>query len=252
MVIIVNSTIEGESGSSGKDRIKYVLVVVIPVVLVLSIAIALVFIVRSCWRRRRVSKEYRRVPTIDTPESSQLQNEPWRVRKKVRIDLPDPPPPKMNITLATDVSKGTSKLPYCLTAASDNPRSGEKNPPVTVGVAAPQAFLCLKLFTSADRLVVEVQNVVGIPCRADGSPVEPFVRLNVVSREKKHVYRKSSNTHPVRIDPEFTQTVYCGPLFKEEIEHSILRIEVSLTCTIIPGNFRSMYISRSYQSEFRG
>ena len=245
MVKSVNSTLEEDSKSTGRDIITYVFVTVISVTLMLSIAI--VFIVRSCWRRRQGSKEYRRVPTTDTKECSQLRNEPSQVRRKVRIDLPDPPPPKTSITLATDVSKGTSKLPYCLAAATGNPRSGvEKNPPVTVGVAAPQAFLCLKLCTSADRLVVEVQNVVGLPCRADGSPVEPFVRLDVVSREKKHVYRKSSNTHPVRIDQEFTQTVYCGPLFKEEIEHSILRIEVSLVQFSIPGKFRGVYISRLY------
>ena len=222
MSTIGNSTLEGDSASSGADTIKFVLVATVLAVLALSVVIVLAFVLRACWRKRQGSKEYRRIPTKDTPDRP--ESEP-RVRRKVQIILPDPPPPKTSITLATDITKGSSNRPRYLPHAATG---GEKTPAEIEGVAAPQAFLCLKMSMNDNRLMVEVQNVAGLPCRADGTPVDPFVKLNVMSREKKHVNRKLS-TGPVAIDPEFMQTVYCGSVVREELEHCILHIEVYYT-----------------------
>ena len=217
-----NSTLEGDSASSGADAIKFVLVATVSVVLALSVAIVLAFVARACWRKRQGSKEYRRIPTADTDHP---ENKP-RVKRKVQIVLPDPPPPKTRITLATDITNGSSKFPRYFPhkpAATDVPAEA-------VGVAAPQAFLCLKMSMNNNRLLVELQNMVGLPSRADGTPVDPFVKLNVASREKKHVTRRSSlgssTTHPMAMDPEFMQTVDCGLVAREELEHCILHIEV--------------------------
>lgn len=210
-----NSTLAGDGASLG--AIGVALVVILPVVIALSVAIILALVVRACWKKRKGSKEYIRIPTTDErPEKKP------RVKRKVRIAIPDPPPPKTRITLATDITKGSSKFPRYL---PHKPAAGERIPAETVGVAAPQAFLCLKMVMNDDRLMVEVQSVVGLPCRADGTPVDPFVKLHVVSREKKHV-RRASTAHPVAIDPEFMQTLDCGSVTKEDLDYCTLHIEV--------------------------
>lgn len=229
MSIPANSTLEEDSTSDstlGTD-VKYILVTIIPVTLVLSITIVLAFVVRRCWRRQQGSKEYRPVPTKDT--LGHLLNE--RVRKKVQIILPEPPPPKTSITLATNLTKNAPKLScYCYlphkSVTTDNSCSAETISIGKMGVAASQACLCLKMSVTHNRLMVEVKNAIGLPCRADGTPVVPLVKLNVVSREKKHGIKKCSRTQPVSIGPDITQIVDCGSVVGEELEHSILHIEV--------------------------
>ena len=216
-----NSTLARDSASSG--AIKAVLVVTVPVVIALSVAIILALVLRACWRKRKGSKEYIRIPTTDEHPESKPQ-----VKRKVQVAIPDPPPPKTRITLATDITKSSSKYPRYLphkAAATEE----ERIPGETVGVAIPQAFLCLTMVMNDNRLMVEVQSVVGLPCRADGTPVYPFVKLHVVSREKKHVNRRTSTVHPVAIDPDFMQTVDCGSVAREDLEHCILHIEVYYT-----------------------
>lgn len=223
MSMTSNSTLEEAEvdGTLGTDTSKYVLVTAIPIALALAIAVVVALVVRAYWRRRQGSKEYRPVPTKDTPDYAHDERVKRNVRK-VQIVLPDPPPPRTRVTIATDITKSNSKLPrYLPHKPAGNSRSGGD-----VGVAAPQAFLCLKMYMDHNRLMVEVQNVVGLPYRVDGSPVDPFVKLNVVSREKKQLNRKSSSTHEVPVDPEFMQTVDCGPMVREELERSILHIEV--------------------------
>lgn len=220
-----NSTLAGaragDSASSGADTIiKVVVLVTLPVVIALSTVIILALVVRACWRKGKGSKEYTRIPTTDTPDHP--GNKP-RVKRTVQIVLPDPPPPKTCITLATDITKGGSKFPRYLPHKPT--ATGEEKIPV--GVAAPQALLWLKTIMNDNRLMVEVQSVVGLPCRADGTPVDPFVKLHVVSREKRHLNRSFSTTHAVAIDPDFMQTVDCGSVVREELEHCILHIEVS-------------------------
>lgn len=217
----VNSTLERD-GASEPDTVKYILVIVVPVSLALAITVALGFLIRACWRKWQGSKEYRRVPTKDIPDHPKDE----RVKRKVRIIMPDPPPIKTSIAIATDLTKSSSMLsrylPHNSPATSDS--SGGEVPTGIGGVAAPQAFLYLKLCMHHNHVMVEVHNAVGLPCRTDGTPVNPFVKLRMVSRENKH--RKSSSTHSVPIDPEFLQRVDCGSVTREELENSILHIEV--------------------------
>ena len=223
MSIAANSTLDEDIVSETGTK-KYVLVTTIPVVLALFVVIILAFVIRSCWRKRQGSKEYRRVPTKDTPDNDQSE----RVKKRVQIILPDPPPPKMSITLATDLTKSNSKLPRYLPhkpSATVDSHGGDEPTAGRMGVAAPQTFVCLKLCINHNRLMAEVQNAVGLPCRADGTAPVPLVKLNVASREKKH-NRKLSRTQPVSIDSELTRTIDCGLVVSEELEHSILHIEV--------------------------
>lgn len=222
-----NSTLEKE-GEPETDAVKYIVVTVVSSVLGLVILIVLVFAIRAYWRKRRGSREYRRVPTKDTPDHP--QNE--RVKRKVRIIMPDPPPIKTSIAIATDITKGNSKLPFYLPSkspAKSKPSGGEETTSRIVGVAAPQAFLYLKVCVNHNRLMVEVQNAVGLPCRADGTPVNPFVKLRMASRESKNISRKSStSTQLVPVDPEFMQRVDCGSVVREELENCILHVEVML------------------------
>jgi len=231
MSTIANSTLEEEAENLGANSLKYVLVTAIPVVVALCSAFVFVFVVRACWRKRQGSKEYRPVPTRDIPDHPQNE-QPKSKKKQVQIILPNPPPPKMKITLAPDITK--SKLPYYLphkSAATDIPcknlvNNVEEFEPVRMpgGVAA----LLLKICVEYNHLMVEVQNAVGLPCRADGTPADPFVKLNVVSREEKHVRRRSCSTHPVHhsTNPQFMETLDCGQVVREELEHSILHMEV--------------------------
>lgn len=228
MSTIANSTFEGEEEDSlGTNTLKYILVTAIPVVVALCVAFVLVFVVRACWRKRQGSKEYRPVPTIDIPDHP---NE--RPKKQVQIILPNPPPPKTKITVAPNLTE--SKLPHYLphkSAATDvSCNNIEEIPPVRGpammgGVAA----LFLKIYVEYNHLMVEVQNAVGLPCRADGTSADPFVKLNVVLREEKqHVRRKSCSTNSVHhsTDPQFMETLDCGPVVREELDHSILHMEV--------------------------
>ena len=219
-----NSTLEKDSVSEA-DTVQYI-VTLVPSGLVLIILIILVFAIRGYWRKRRGSREYRRVPTKDTADHP--QNE--RVKRKVRIIMPDPPPIKTSIAIATDITKGNSKLPCYLPNRSpgkSKPSSGVETASGMVGVAAPQAFLYLKVYVNHNRLMAEVQNAVGLPCRADGTPVNPFVKLRMASRESKNLSRKSSSsTQLVPVDPEFAQRADCGSVTREELENCILHVEV--------------------------
>lgn len=225
MSTTANSTLE-EDGTSEANATVYVLVVIVPVTLALAIIMVFGFVVWVCWRKRRGSKEYRFVPTKGTPDSPQDE----RVKKrKVRIIMPDPPPIKTSIAVATDLTKSSSKFPHYLPHKSLTEIHSFRARgivPGTVGVAAPQAFLYLKTFVNHNRLTVEVRNAVGLPCRVDGTPANPFVKLSIVSRENKHVIRKSFRTNSVPINPEFVQRVDCGSVCREELENSILHIEV--------------------------
>lgn len=213
-----NSTLE-ENDTSREDNVKYILVTTLSVAVAFSVAIVLAFIVRACWRKRQGSKQYRPVPTTDYPQNEPVKN------PKVKIVLPDPPPPKTRITLATDLA---TKLPPYLPHKPIATGNSRRNPPGVVGVATPQAFLCLKMCLDHDRLMIEVQNAIGLPCRTDGTPADLFVKLNVVSREKKRVKRSPSGTLPIQHsnDPRFVQTLDCGSVVREELEHTILHIEV--------------------------
>lgn len=225
-----NSTLEKDLETHSKsetDSVKYIVIIVSAALGLVIVIVLVVLALRAYWRKRRGSREYRRVPTKDTPDHP--QNE--RVKRKVRIIMPDPPPIKTSIAIATDITKGNSKLPRYLPHKSpvkSKSRSGEETASgMVVGVAAPQAFLYLKVCVNHNRLMVEVQNAVGLPCRADGTPVNPFVKLRMASRESKHINRKSSSSSQlVPVDPEYLQRVDCGSVAREELENCILRVEV--------------------------
>jgi len=225
----INSTTV-EDSESGKT-LSYVLTTVIPTVFVVLVTICLVLLIRTCYKRKW---RYKPVPTREE------QDQPPRKqsnKRTVNVSIPDPPPPKIRITTAPNLaelslhvtSQFTShKLPVAV--------DGKESTDHEEGVAGQQAYVCLNINLKQNKLSVEVQKAVGLPRREDGTLADPFVRLIVMSHEKRNSSRRkaSSTNHVERTsDPTYMQTLDCGSIAKEELANSLLQIQVGdvLKCT---------------------
>jgi len=217
----INST---EVGTESGKTWSYVLVTVTPSVFVLLFTIFLAFFIRTCYKRKW---RYKLVPTKD--EQDQPPRKPSS-KRNVAVAIPDPPPPRIKITTAPNLAEPSSHFTSQLYhlqppvfAEGKESNDGEE------GVARKQAYVCLKMNLEQNRLLVEVQKAVGLPHREDGIPADPFVRLNVMSRERRNSRRKASSTNHIdrTSDPTYMQTLDCGSVVKEELADSILKIQAS-------------------------
>jgi len=218
----INST-EVDSSESGKT-LNYVLVTVTPTVFLLLVTIFLVFLIRTCYKRKW---KYKLVPTNDEQDKSTRKSSNNRTVTPV---IPDPPPPRIKITTAPNLAEPSSHFtsqfylhkPPVATESKESFDSEE-------GVAEQKAYVCLKINLEQNRLLVEVQKAVRVPHRKDGTPADPFVKLSVTSRERRNSRRKASSTNHIdrSSDPTYMQTLDCGSLVKEELTDSILKVQVS-------------------------
>ena len=221
---VINST-EVDSTGGGKT-LNYILVTVTPAVFVLLITIFLVLFIRTCYKKKW---RYKLVPTKDEQDHPRRKSSSKRT---VNVTIPDPPPPKIKITTAPNLAEPTSRYTQFTVQLLHKPPVAAECKEITdgeEGVAGKQAYVCLKMNMEQNKLWVEVQKAVGLPHREDGTPADPFVRLSVMSRERRNSRRKVSSTNHIErtSDPTYMQTIDCGSVIKEELANSNLQIQVS-------------------------